>query len=88
MELINITLYNALTKYTLIDNICIICVSSQPAGHNTNFASGLDATPLRTTINLVEVMDSAQRHSLKTHISNPGSAPVFKYNRKRGNQLR
>jgi hypothetical protein len=59
-----------------------------PASHNTNFASGLDATALRTTINLAEVLDSAQRHSLRTRISNAGSAPVFKYNRERGHQLR
>lgn len=66
--------------------ILVLCVFS--ASHNTNCPSGFDATALRATINLAESLDSFQRYSLKTYISNAGSAPVFKYNRERGHQLR
>jgi len=71
-----------------IHKLIILVLHVFPASHDTNFASGLDATALRTTINLAEVLDSVQRHSLKTHISNAGSVPVFKYNRERRHQLR
>jgi hypothetical protein len=48
-----------------IHKLIILVFYVFPASHNTNFASGLDATDLRTAINLAEVLDSVQRHSLK-----------------------
>jgi formiminotetrahydrofolate cyclodeaminase len=71
-----------------IYKLIILVLDVFSASHNTNFASGLNAAALRTTINLAEVSDSAKRHSLRTHISNAGSAPVFKYKKERGHQLR
>jgi hypothetical protein len=85
METINIILLMHLQN---IHKLIIFVFYVFPVSHNTNFGSGLDATALRTTINLAEVLDSVQRHSLKTYISNAESAPIFKYDRKRGHQLR